>query len=249
MPKNHLANRLVGNPEGEAGLEVTAVGPRLKFLQDCVIAIAGARFQPSLDGEAFPMWESTRVKKDTTLSFGKIEEHGFRAYLCIAGGIDVPLFLGSRSTFPHGHLGGFEGRPLMNGDVLKIGKHDLPWRDLIGKVVKHSARPIHMRLWEIGVTPGPHADPDFLTADDMHMFFSQEWQVHYNSNRLGCRLVGPKPRWARLEGGQAGRHPSNIHDCAYALGTVNMTGDMPVILSVDGPSMGGFRIQRHSCEC
>ena len=95
-------------------------------------------------------------------------------------------------------------------------------------------------MWEIGVLYGPHGAPDFFTTDSINQFFATEWQVHYNSNRLGVRLVGPKPSWTRTDGGEAGLHPSNIHDCEYAIGSINFTGDMPVILTHDGPSLGGF---------
>src|SRR5580704_9741056 len=87
---------------------------------------------------------------------------------------------------------------------------------------------------------GPHGAPDFFTPEDIEMFFSTPWKVHYNSDRTGVRLIGPKPVWARKDGGEAGLHPSNLHDNAYAVGTVNFTGDMPVILGPDGPSLGGF---------
>ena len=118
-----LANMLVDNPSGEAGLEITATGPKIKFQEDNVIAITGASFQPKIDGEPIPMWESVGVKKDQILSFGLIQKYGFRAYLSVAGGIDVPSYLGSKSTvFIYGKIGGFEGRCLMRGDVLKTGK-------------------------------------------------------------------------------------------------------------------------------
>jgi urea carboxylase len=94
--------------------------------------------------------------------------------------------------------------------------------------------------WEIAVMEGPHAAPDFFTPDDIATFFATEWRVHYNSSRTGVRLIGPRPTWARRDGGEAGLHPSNIHDTAYAIGTVDYTGDMPVILGPDGPSLGGF---------
>ena len=94
--------------------------------------------------------------------------------------------------------------------------------------------------WEIGVLPGPHANPDFFTNEDMEMFYGTKWQVHHNSNRLGIRLIGPAPKWARTNGGEGGSHPSNIHDGVYAVGTVNFTGNMPVIIAQDGPSLGGF---------
>jgi urea carboxylase len=87
---------------------------------------------------------------------------------------------------------------------------------------------------------GPHGAPDFFTDKDINTFFSTAWEVHYNSSRTGVRLIGPKPEWARRDGGEAGLHPSNIHDNAYAIGAVDFTGDMPVILGPDGPSLGGF---------
>ncbi|RTG35367.1 urea carboxylase, partial [Serratia marcescens] len=94
--------------------------------------------------------------------------------------------------------------------------------------------------WHIGVLYGPHGAPDFFTAESIEAFFATDWQVHYNSNRLGVRLAGPKPEWAREDGGEAGLHPSNVHDCEYAIGAINFTGDFPVILTRDGPSLGGF---------
>jgi urea carboxylase len=100
--------------------------------------------------------------------------------------------------------------------------------------------PRYGKHWKIAVTPGPHAAPDFFTEDDIRAFYEADWEVHYNSSRTGVRLIGPKPRWARTDGGEAGLHPSNVHDNAYAVGAVDYTGDMPVILGPDGPSLGGF---------
>ncbi|MGI4856694.1 MAG: urea carboxylase [Janthinobacterium lividum] len=104
----------------------------------------------------------------------------------------------------------------------------------------HAMIPAYGREWDIGVLYGPHGAPDFFTPASIDLFFSTAWEVHYNSNRLGIRLNGPKPEWARSDGGEAGLHPSNIHDCEYAIGSINFTGDMPVILTRDGPSLGGF---------
>ncbi len=100
--------------------------------------------------------------------------------------------------------------------------------------------PAITEAWELGVLIGPHGAPDFFTEEDVEEFFSSNWMVHYNSSRTGIRLIGPKPAWARSDGGEAGLHPSNIHDNAYAIGAVDFTGDMPVILGPDGPSLGGF---------
>ncbi|MGI4858933.1 MAG: carboxyltransferase domain-containing protein, partial [Janthinobacterium lividum] len=104
----------------------------------------------------------------------------------------------------------------------------------------HAMIPAYGREWDIGVLYGPHGAPDFFTPASIDLFFATAWEVHYNSNRLGIRLNGPKPEWARSDGGEAGLHPSNIHDCEYAIGSINFTGDMPVILTRDGPSLGGF---------
>src|SRR5262249_36544799 len=100
--------------------------------------------------------------------------------------------------------------------------------------------PKYGNRWAIAVTPGPHAAPDFFTEEDVRAFYAADWEVHYNSSRTGVRLIGPKPKWARTDGGEAGLHPSNVHDNAYAIGAVDYTGDMPVILGPDGPSLGGF---------
>jgi len=103
-----------------------------------------------------------------------------------------------------------------------------------------ACRPRIAEEWEFGVLYGPHGAPDYFTIEDIDSFFAATWEVHYNSNRTGVRLIGPKPKWARSDGGEAGLHPSNIHDNAYAIGAVDFTGDMPVILGPDGPSLGGF---------
>jgi urea carboxylase len=100
--------------------------------------------------------------------------------------------------------------------------------------------PLLTREWEIGVLYGPHGAPDFFTDEDIATLFSATYEVHYNSARTGVRLIGPKPQWARRDGGEAGLHPSNIHDNAYAIGAIDFTGDMPIILGPDGPSCGGF---------
>ncbi|MCL1415460.1 hypothetical protein M3J43_26005, partial [Escherichia coli] len=98
--------------------------------------------------------------------------------------------------------------------------------------------PSFTQNWEIAVMYGPHGAPDFFTKQDIDTFFANEFEIHYNSSRTGIRLIGPKPEWAREDGGEAGLHPSNIHDNAYAIGAIDFTGDMPIILGPDGPSLG-----------
>jgi len=238
-----LLNRLLGNDSKAAGLEITAQGPTLKFATDTVIAIGGADIEMFLDDERLAvdkaMWSSIKVSSGQTLRLGKVAEQGTRSYLCVLGGIQCPNYLGSRSTFTLGQFGGHNGRALQIGDVLSLSStHKAD--DFQTKTLADDLKPAINKQWQINVIYGPHGAPDFFTADDIKMFFEHEWEVHYNSSRTGVRLIGPKPEWARKDGGEAGLHPSNIHDNAYAFGSVDFTGDMPVILGPDGPSLGGF---------
>ena len=240
-PMDHLAfrygNKLVGNAEGDEGLEITLIGPKLKFNKSAVIAITGAPIDATLDGVPIALWQSHHIQAGSVLKLGKVEAHGCRTYLSIQGGFDVPDYLGSKSTFTLGQFGGHGGRAIRVGDVLPLSKETAKFTT---KTLPVQMRPVYTSEWEIGVLYGPHGAPDFFTDDDIAMFFSTDWEVHYNSNTTGIRLIGPKPTWARKDGGEAGLHPSNIHDNAYAIGTVDFTGDMPVILGPDGPSLGGF---------
>ncbi|MEJ2393300.1 MAG: urea carboxylase [Candidatus Thiodiazotropha sp.] len=233
-----LANRLVGNPAQAAGLELTLNGPSLKFNHDCTIALTGAVMQAQLDGESVEFWRSLSVKAGSVLKLGAIEGSGVRAYLAVSGGFDVPEYMGSRATFTLGQFGGHAGRALQVGDVLRI-EEQTQVTEPVGALAT-ALIPEHSRNWEIHVMYGPHGAPDFFTDGDIETFFATDWEVHYNSSRTGVRLIGPKPQWARSDGGEAGLHPSNIHDNAYAIGSVDFTGDMPVILGPDGPSLGGF---------
>ncbi|HMA11969.1 MAG TPA: urea carboxylase, partial [Steroidobacteraceae bacterium] len=233
-----LANRIVGNAEGTAALEMTATGATLRFTADALVALAGAGMEAMLDGAPVPFWEAVRVGAGSTLALGRIAGAGQRCYLAVQGGFDLPRYLGSCSTFTLGQFGGHGGRALRTGDVLRLTqaapdstRASRMDPALVPKLDSH---------YDLGVVEGPHGAPDFFTPRDMECFFATDWEVHYNSSRTGVRLIGPKPEWARSDGGEAGLHPSNIHDNAYAVGTIDFTGDMPVILGPDGPSLGGF---------
>ncbi|SKC21566.1 urea carboxylase [Kosakonia radicincitans] len=239
-----LANRIVGNHDAAAGLEFTLQGPVLQFHSAAVIALTGADCQATLDGEAVPLWQPITVNAGQILAYGRAQV-GCRAYLAVRNGIDVPQYLGSRSTFALGQFGGHAGRTLKVADLLPISRPQLaacttPAPVSEPQAISPSLIPEYGELWRIGVLYGPHGAPDFFTQDAIDEFFASDWQVHYNSNRLGVRLVGPKPGWTRPNGGEAGLHPSNVHDCEYAIGAINFTGDFPVILTRDGPSLGGF---------
>ncbi|MEJ0092368.1 MAG: 5-oxoprolinase/urea amidolyase family protein [Methylocella sp.] len=231
-----LANTVVGNPEGAAALELTLRGPTLRFNLDAIIALSGARMTAFLDGASVPCNEPVNVLRGQVLTLGAIEGPGNRTYLAIRNGVDAPLYLGSRATFTLGKFGGHAAGALRTGDVLRIaatGSASAPKR-----VAEDPFKLTHD--WTIDVLYGPHGAPDFFQNEDIAELFASEYEVHYNSARTGVRLIGPKPRWARADGGEAGLHPSNIHDNAYAIGALDFTGDMPIILGPDGPSLGGF---------
>jgi urea carboxylase len=245
-----LANQLAGNEEGAAALELTVAGPTLRFNCDAVIALAGADMGAELDGKPLANWEAHAIKAGSMLKLGAIQDTGCRTYLAVRGGFDVPDYLGSKSTFTLGQFGGHAGRTLRVGDVLHLpsppappppaGEGGAAVRERVASSLPAALQPPYTHAWEIGVLYGPHGAPDFFTDADIEMFFATDWEVHYNSSRTGVRLIGPRPQWARKDGGEAGLHPSNIHDNAYAIGAVDFTGDMPVILGPDGPSLGGF---------
>ena len=231
-----LGNRLLGNPQGEAALEITLSGPTLKFNTAAVAVVCGASIPVTLDGIAQVMNQTFTIPAGSTLKIGEITGTGVRSYLCLRGGIQVPMYLGSKSTFTLGQFGGHAGRVLRAGDVLHLGEcHDAQQATLPASLQMHLPDVRTLR-----VIYGPHGAPEFFAESYIDTFFTTDWEVHFNSSRTGVRLIGPKPLWARESGGEAGLHPSNIHDNPYAVGAVDFTGDMPVILGPDGPSLGGF---------
>ncbi|HWV14922.1 MAG TPA: urea carboxylase [Cellvibrio sp.] len=234
-----LGNRLLNNPADAAGLEITLQGPQIKFCCDTKIVLTGATIEAKLDGEIIPGNQIVTIKSGQQLHLGRIADKGARTYLAIAGGIQCPNYLGAKATFTLGQFGGHNGRALRAGDVIALdGAQCNPETGFTAlPPLLHPSIDNH---WQLRVIYGPHGAPDFFTAQDIEAFFNSDWEVHYNSSRTGIRLIGPKPTWARSSGGEAGMHPSNIHDNAYAFGTVDFTGDMPVILGPDGPSLGGF---------
>ena len=236
-----LANQIVGNPESAAALECTATGSTLRFNCETTIALTGAMMKATLNGQSIEYWTAISIKAGDTLKLKGIQGNGYRTYIAFQNGLNVSEYLGSRSTFTLGKFGGHAGRTLRTGDVLHIQKNaglHSP-RQCSPELISHYKEQCANR-WQIGVLYGPHGAPDFFTSEDIEMFFSTQWIIHHNSARTGIRLIGPKPNWARKDGGEAGLHPSNIHDNAYAIGTVDFTGDMPIILAHDGPSLGGF---------
>ncbi|NEE04154.1 urea carboxylase [Phytoactinopolyspora halotolerans] len=228
-----LGNQALGNDEGVPGLECTVSGPALRFTHATTVCVTGAEAAVTVDGQAVPMWRPVTVPAGGVLDVGPVDGAGLRSYVLVAGGLDVPRYLGSAATFTLGGFGGHGGRALRSGDVLRA----------VGTTVNGTPvteRPSFGHHWEIAVTEGPHAAPEFFTRDDIATLYGTDYTVHFNSARTGVRLMGPKPRWARSDGGEAGLHPSNIHDNAYTVGSLDFTGDTPILLGPDGPSLGGF---------
>ena len=232
-----LANRIVGNAETTTALEMTARGATLRFNSAATFALAGARMKATLDGVEVANHVPHRARAGQALALGAVEGPGLRTYLALGGGFDAPEFLGSRATFTLGGFGGHAVGALKAGDVLHFG--DAPAL-AEPRAARADELPELTHDWRLSVIYGPHGAPDFFLEEDIETLFSAEYEVHFNSARTGVRLNGPKPKWARADGGEAGLHPSNIHDNAYAIGAVDFTGDMPILLGPDGPSLGGF---------
>jgi 5-oxoprolinase (ATP-hydrolysing) subunit C len=233
-----LANLLVGNEIGAAGLEVQYMGPTLKFQRDGVIAITGADMQPKLDGQPVPLWESIAVKGGQTLVLTS-SKVGVRSYIAIAGGVDTPPWLGSRSTFHKAGVGGMQGRALQKGQVVPVATG----KGTLGRKARPDCRPNFAtdKIWTIEVVAGPN--DDWVDEAGHKRFLSTDWKLSSKSDRTGFRLEGPQWTFtekAHKKAPENGAEPSNIIDQGYPLGAINLAGQTPIILVNDGPSMGGF---------
>jgi urea carboxylase len=231
-----LAQAAVGNTASAAGLEFVVSGPTLSFDRRVFICLTGAATSATVDGRKVQRGVVTVIEVDQLLDVGTVEGPGMRGYLAVAGGVDVPVVLGSRATFILGGFGGHDGRPLRAGDRLRIGSG----RNLNAPIDVASALPELEKAWTLRVVPGPHGAPDYLSEEGVAEFFAARWRVHHRADRTGIRLLGPIPQWSRHDGGEAGIHPSNVHDSAYPVGGIMLSGDTPVVVGKDGPSLGGF---------
>ena len=231
-----LANAAVGNPGGSAGLEAVVRGPTLRFSHRTLFCLTGAAQHATLGGRAVAPGIATVAAAGSVLDVGACGPPGMRAYLAVAGGIAVPAVLGSRATFLLGGFGGHNGRALAEGDELRLGRAE----NLAAPLDVAPLLPPLTADWTLRVLPGPHGAPEHLTARGVAALFATTWRVDHRADRTGIRLVGPAPNWARADGGEAGLHPSNIHDSAYPVGGIMLSGDTPVIVGPDGPSLGGF---------
>ena len=233
-----VANLLVGNDENAAALECTLMGPELVFQRDAVIAVAGAQMAPKLDGTLAPCNQAIAVKAGTVVSFDFMRT-GARAYVAVAGGVDVPVILGSRSTYGLGAFGGFAGRKLQAGDVLPVGAATgaaRPGRSL----PEGLAVPLPKSL-ELRVVTGMYFHR--LTEGSADTFFEDTWSVAPEADRIGYRYRHGRPLAfrEREQPFGAGSDPSNIVDAGYPYGSIQVPGGLePIILHRDAVSGGGY---------
>ena len=233
------ANLLVGNDAGAAVLEAVFMGPELEFTEDATVAVTGAELPPKLDGDPRETWTSFKVKRGQILSFDFLKR-GARGYIAVAGGIDVPVVLGSRSTYALGALGGFKGRKLEAGDELPVGHASATVKD--GRTVANDLRgqPAGMPT-ELRAMPGLYWHR--ITEAAGNGFFSDTWKVAPEADRIGYRFKGGKPLEfvPREPPFGAGSDPSNITDACYPYGSIQVPGGTePIVLHRDAVSGGGY---------
>ena len=219
-----IGNLLVGNNLGEAGLEAPLIGPVLMALHDISIAICGGNQTPQINGQEVPLWKSIVIKKGEILSFGEQKE-GARTYICIAGGIDVPLVLNSKSTYLTGKFGGIEGRALIEGDTLLGNPFTRRNRFLHTQLIPKYSNQLTVRI-----IVGPHTGK-FTTAG-LETFLNEEYSISSRSNRMGYQLSGPKIEHSST---------ADIISDAIPLGGIQVpSSGQPIILMAEHQTTGGY---------
>ena len=236
-----LGNLLVGNSEGDAGLEIAIMGPKLEVLDKASIAITGANLSPMVNGDPIQMWHSVDVEKGDIISFGLCKS-GCRGYLAVKGGIDCPPFLGSKSTYAQGGIGGIEGRKLRKGDLVRTGSTKADSDGPRHLRMKEEFIPKYPTECELRVVLGPQDDyleDGFLL--EMYALGKESWKVSPLFDRVGVRLSGPPHKWKPPEvRPPSGAHPSNINLVYCGLGIVGVAGEVPTVCGVDGVSLTGY---------
>lgn len=229
------ANMLVGNDEGAAVLEAVFMGPELEFTSAAMVAVTGGDLPPKLNGDERATWEAFPVKAGDRLSFGFLKS-GARAYISVSGGIDVPVKLGSRSTYTLGALGGHEGRALKAGDSLPLGQGAGGKGAIPAGLRRLPGNPAELRM-----LPGLYWHR--ITEAAGQNFFDDTWKVAPEADRIGYRFKAGRPL-AFVDREQpfgAGSDPSNIVDACYPYGSVQVPGGTePIVLHRDAVSGGGY---------
>ena len=232
---------LVGRDPGDAGLEILLFNCRLRATTDHVIAVTGGDLTPMVNDRSLPMWQAVAIQAGDTVIF-RAPRLGVRTYLAVAGGIDVPTFLGSRATNVRAAVGGIKGRALQPGDMIRVGEPRRPRADVVGRSWPEQAQPAYASPWTVRVVLGPQ--DELFTPESVKIFLSADWKLSPISDRMGCRYIGPKleflPRPDYLIE-QAGSDPSNIVDDGTPLGGVQVpSGLEPIVMGADVPSFGGY---------
>jgi biotin-dependent carboxylase-like uncharacterized protein len=221
-----LANRLVQNEEGQACLEITFIGLRLLALRDIIIAITGGDLVPKVNGSPIPLWQTVPIRRNSEISFSGVRS-GIRSYLAVAGGIQVPETMGSKSTYIRGRIGGLEGRPLGKGDHLYIGPRlpRIPFCKLKEEFIPH-----YGEAWKTRVIMGPQED--YFTKKGIETFISSEYTITPESDRMGYRLEGPVIEHEK---------GTDLISDATCLGNIQVPGHgLPIILFADRQTTGGY---------
>lgn len=233
-----VANMLVGNSRNAAALEVTYMGPELVFQADATIAICGADIPPRINGDPAPTWEAIPVRAGNRLSFDFLKQ-GARAYIAVAGGIAVPVVMGSRSTYTLCGVGGYHGRALQPGDLLQLAT-DQARSPKLGIAIPDELRPEFPSVLDVHVVVGLYSYR--LLEESLNDFLNTEWTVTPEANRIGYRYKGVRLNFVpRKQPFGAGSNPSNVVDCGYPIGSIQIPdGVEPIILLNDAVTGGGY---------
>lgn len=224
-----LANILVGNDEYDAVLETTLNGPEISFNTNVVAAITGANMMPRVNGFTVPMWRSLKLSKGDVLSFDMVRA-GTRGYISFAGGLDIPTVMGSRSTYVRGAIGGYEGRKLKSNDEINVRDKDFPIEQLAGRVIPQQYIPQYDDSCIIRAVPGPQ--DDCFTEESIEKFFSSEYEITKEADRMGYRLSGPQLMH---------KDGADIISDGINLGSVQVPGHgMPIVMMSDRQTTGGY---------
>jgi len=232
-----VGNLLVGNDENAAGLEITYTGPTLTVTQETVVAVTGANLLFYINDQPAPRWQAHLVTPGDRLLLGSVER-GARAYLCVAGGIDVPVLLGSRSTYMLGRFGGLAGRKLQSGDELPLGLCTLSHAAMLSRHLDPALLPHPSKDIDVRVIVGMCSYR--VTDESLTDFLAATWEVSTEADRIGYRLKGPTFQFKPGEQPfGAGADPSNVVDLGYPVGSIQIPGGLEAILLLNDAVTGG----------